>query len=250
MPVASPELADFPLSKGRRRTACIHEAGHAVISAISGEHVYRVAVAPEGDPGSWTFRGRRGRRAERGLLGVCRASGGWLMSEFLGWNKATCCYEADRQGFEDHNRLLAEFMASSDSENTRKASRYVAAEMRRSVRGHLCGFLAGRIAEQINEGRRDYRLTARHEDQGDDLVRAGAIARILPSPRREIEHALGVVDCIFRKPSVWRFVVGLADELERVGDIKDLGGLLPDPQPDWPPPPPRRASTPKARASR
>ena len=251
MPVVSPEPC-LPLSKQRRREICVHEAGHAIVHAIGGSFVYRVAVAPEGDTGSWTFQGRKGD-AETGLAGVCETSDCFSAYRFLRWSSDAGCYEVDRRGFEERNRQLASFAATMAKPGIARyitSQQSIAAKARRVVRANLCGILAGLIAEQIYIGQEVFiPLADGLYGPGDDLVRAEAIAMILPR-RRELEHAAGVVEDALRDPATWGRVIRLADELERVGDIEDLGGLLPYPQPDWPPPPPRRASTPKARASR
>lgn len=44
------------LNAERRREVCFHEAGHAIVHALGGAMIHRLAVAPEGatEPEIWT----------------------------------------------------------------------------------------------------------------------------------------------------------------------------------------------------
>ncbi len=230
----APELI---LTKEKRRAVCVHEAGHAVIFALGGAFVHRLAVAPEGNDGTWTIEGRKGGTLTD-LWGVCQPSDFWEMQMRLTWDESELTWKADRKGFDASMRQMQAQLAESRSPYAR---RYIA-ETRRIVRAHVCGCIAGPAAEQIYNGEEvwldepDY-----FADRGEDLVLAQARSWLLPY-RNEYGHACQITEAALRRPDIWGRVIRLADELERCGDMDDeLDGLLPDPLPGWPSSPGSRA---------
>jgi hypothetical protein len=225
------------LTKEYRRVVCVHEAGHAVIFALGGALIHRLAVAPEGDDGTWTIDGRKGGTLTD-LWGVCQASDFFEMDRAMKWNEAELTWEADRKGFDASMRQMQAHLAESRSPYAR---RYIA-ETRRIVRAHVCGSIAGPAAEQIFNGEEvwldepdDY------SNRGEDIVIAQARSWLLPY-RNEYTHAVEVTEAALRRPDIWERVIRLADKLERLGDMDDeLDGLLPDPLPGWPSSPGSRA---------
>jgi hypothetical protein len=231
------DIPKLILTKEKRRAVCVHEAGHAVIHALGGSIVHRVAVAPEGNDGTWAIEGRKGGTLTD-LWGVCQASDFWEMQIRLTWNEAELTWEADRKGFDASMREMQSHLAKH---NRQHARRYVA-DTRRIVRAHVCGGIAGPAAEQIYNAEEvwldepDY-----FADRGEDLVLAQARSWLLPY-RNEYGHACQVTEAALRRPDIWERVIRLADELERLGDMDDeLDGFLPDALPGWPSSPGSRA---------
>lgn len=228
----------FLLTKERRRAVCVHEAGHAVIFALGGAFVHRLAVAPEGDTGDWTIESREGGTLADSW-GVCQLTSYVSMQRFMQWKDDECAWEVDRKGFDAHERQVQASLAEAGSPRARTH----VAENRRIVRAHICGEVAGPAAEQIFLGESDLWLFE-PSDYGNPTNELGvALARswLLPY-RNEYRHACQVTEAALRRPHIWERVMRLADELERVGDMTDeLDGFLPDPLPGWPSSPGSRA---------
>jgi hypothetical protein len=221
----APEVSLFAyaLTPERRRAVCVHEAGHAVMHALGGSWVYRVAVAPEGAT-DWQTTGRKGA-ALADLWGVCCPSdspGQW----FIRWDPGNCEFSADRQRF-------AELLAVMES-SYRGSKR----EQWRQIRAHVCAGLAGPAAEQLHEGEAEPYLFEGDLDRADDITYAQALSWLLPW-RSEFDHAAQLTVQTLRRPEVWALVLSLADELERVGDMEDdvLLPYLPKAARSWPPSP-------------
>lgn len=217
------------LTKERRRAICVHEAGHAVIHALGGSFVYGLAVAPEGDNGTWVTQPRKGG-SQDGLWGMCDRSDFFSMTMFVRWNEDEWFWEADRKGFEQSLRQVESQLLEHRS---RHARRYVA-ESRRIVRAHICGAVAGPAAEQIfNDEEVWLDEPDDYENANEDIVKAQGWAGLLPY-RNEYRHACEVTEAALRRPDIWERVMRLADELERVGDMEDFEGFLPEQLPGWP----------------
>jgi hypothetical protein len=225
------------LTKEQRRAVCVHEAGHAVIFALGGARIHRLAVAPEGDDGTWTIDSRKGGTLTD-LWGVCQPSDFWEMQMRLTWNEAELTWEADRKGFDAFMRQMQAHLAECRSPYAR---RYIA-ETRRIVRAHVCGCIAGPAAEQIFNGGDVWLDEAvDYSNATEDIVIAQARSWLLPY-RNEYTHAVEVTEAALRRPDIWERVIRLADELERLGDMEDeLDGFLPDALPGWPSSPGSRA---------
>lgn len=206
------------LSREERRATCVHEAGHAVLHALGGAFVYRVAVAPEGAT-EWTTTARKGELLAD-LWGVCELSGSPAQG-FIRWDAENLCMAADRTGFDAMLRWL--------DGHTRGARR----EGYRAIRAAVCATLGGPAAEAIFKGQEpDFLADTGGPD--DDLTRAEALCWLLPW-RTEREHLEALTVQALRQPDVWALVLRLADALELAGDMDDLRGFLPAPVPSWPP---------------
>lgn len=84
------------LTKERRRSVCVHEAGHAVIFALCGIFVFRVAVAPEGAE-SWEIESRNGKMMTD-LWGMCSTSDAPIdVGLLLEWSEEDGFYRVNRQ---------------------------------------------------------------------------------------------------------------------------------------------------------
>lgn len=209
-----------PLTKELRRATCVHEAGHAVVHALGGTDVYRVAVAPVGAT-SWGFTTRKGR-ASTDLWGVCEPGPSLFASIFMRWNANESCISVDSKG-------LRQYLSRLDKGVRREAWR--------ELRAALCASEAGPIAEALYLGIEPEPDYFGQEGVHDDAKNSMALDALLPW-RNELEamHALTVQ--ALRRPDVWGAVLRLADELERVGDLTDaFEGLLPEAVPGWPPSP-------------
>jgi hypothetical protein len=211
-------MSALRLSREERRVTCVHEAGHAVLHALGGAFVYRVAVAPEGAT-DWTTTARKGQMMTD-LWGVCESSG-TLAEMFIRWVPDDLCMAADRVMFENTLRRLDERTPGSGR------------EARRQVRAHAVAALAGPAAEAIFKGEAPA-LCEGNWGPNDDVTRAEALCWLLPW-RTERDHLEALTVRTLRDPAVWALVLRLADALERTGDLEELREYLPAPVPNWPP---------------
>lgn len=213
-------MSPYALTRERRREVCVHEAAHAVMNALGGAFVYRVAVAPEGAT-DWTTKSRHGAEMTD-LWGVCSPSDSPAFL-YVRWDAAEGCFAADRPGWRDFLRMVETHQAG--------ASR----ELRRQLRAHLVGCLAGPAASQLFEQPNEEPYLEEGEwGIGDDIAKARAYSWLLPW-RNEFEHLAALTVATLRRPDVWALVLRVADALEVAGELEEeLDGLLPDSVTGWP----------------
>lgn len=215
------------LTQEQRRAICFREAARAVIHALGGARVYRVAVAPAGST-SWHYQPRKGRE-EVDLLGVCEASDVPSVTMHVQWDEKAEQFVGDREGFEQLAEKARGIVVKgrppmSQSENLEA--------WRRMVRAHVCSRLAGFVAASIYP---QGALAAELDpiEFKHDLAVADGLSRLLPPG--ELENLKRTTDETLRTQSAMARVTALAEELERVGDIADqLADYLPEPLEGWP----------------
>lgn len=216
------------LTREMRRVVCIHEAGHAVIHALGGALVHRVAVAPEGC-NAWSYQARKGTGAVD-LWGACESSDLTLVNMHLSWDDDEGCYQANEEGFNGMMRSL------SLSQGAARGKQFLS-DLNREMRVAMCAALAGPVAEAIYEDRPfdAWDPEGWGEPEGD-LAWADGIAQLLPQ-REELDHASTLTLEALSRPEIWARVISLADELERVGDMNmdAVAAYLPQAAGDWPP---------------
>ncbi|SAL76525.1 hypothetical protein AWB68_05004 [Caballeronia choica] len=222
-------------TKAMRRATCVHEAAHAVFYALGGVSVYRMAVAPEGCT-DWSIESWKGD-----LCGWCEAS------EFFGLDYLSWCPDeyggAYRPSLNAWRSLQSQIPLSGRHESNR------------ITRAHICALLAGPIAGGIldNAVDGDEFEAVDYDDfeavdyiggyvlagglrRGNDIAIAEGLATLLYS-RNEYDHLATLTLATLRRPDVWAMVLRLAGKLERLGDIVEFPGLLPEAVPHWPPSP-------------
>ena len=116
---------------------CIHEAAHAVVHALGGASIYSLAVAPEGST-NWTYEHRKGG-ISTDLYGACAISD--IFTPWLQWSEDELGYQIDK----DALKLISNFYRTKG----------LLAEHRRQIRAHVCGLLAGPLADEIYDGEQD-----------------------------------------------------------------------------------------------
>jgi hypothetical protein len=209
------------LTKKVRLDVCVHEAAHAVISALGRVGVFSVEVAPLGAT-EWVTEGRKGGELTD-LWGICRTSDQGFASYF-NWNEANCEYDFNSDLFTKSLRLCP--------------SRSAVTETYRAIRADVCGIFAGPIADQIREGCDLDNLYLEPVDPvpGDDLVRAQAFCRLLPF-RDEFWHLADETYGVLKEPEIQQMVARTAYALEVSGKLegRELNSLLPQPRRNWPP---------------
>lgn len=210
-----------------RRLVCVHEAAHAVVFALGGVHVYSLQVAPVG-AADWVAVGRKGSLIED-AWGLCSTSDPPAQHCMLRSEDGGACVD---------RALLAE---SIELFRGRCGDRGVR-EFRRSVRAHICGILAGPIAEDLAYGEEPNLWPEDEMTAHADVAVAGAMSAMLPGWMRAYWRMVDETRRVLESPDVWERVQRVAGELERVGMI-EYGPFLADALP------PRRAGWPRARPS-
>jgi hypothetical protein len=217
------------LTQEHRRAICFREAGRAVIHALAGEQVYRVAVAPAGSA-SWRYQPRKGREVVD-VLGVCEASDAPSVAMHVRWDEDAVRFVGDREGFE---RLVEQARGIVVKGQQPKSHDEILEEWRHLVRAHVCSKLAGAVAASIYTQRAFEIEMARDDAEFEhDVAVADGMSQLLP--QGELEHLVRVTDETLRAPSAWERVAALAEELERLGDMAEqLEDYLPEPLTGWP----------------
>ena len=208
------------LSRAERRATCFHEAGHAVVFALGGVAVARVAVAPEGAE-AWRTPSSNGRTCSD-LWGLCVKAELVLPRQLLRWLMSEGALSPDGSGY-------AKALESPEGQALVEA---LGPRQRRDIRAQLAGLLAGPVAEQISRGE-GVRIVA--ETAQGDIVKARALASLLGEPG-EFARLAGLTEAALREPVLWARVTALADALEAVGHVEaGLRDYLPAADPAWPP---------------
>ncbi|MBF3496276.1 hypothetical protein [Burkholderia pseudomallei] len=218
------------LSQEHRRAICFQEAGRAVIHALGGARVYRVAIAPTGSS-AWCYQPRKGGEVVD-RLGICEASDVPTVTMNIHWDEGARRYVGDRDGFEWYVNLTRGVALKGQLPASPRDHQE---EWHRLVRAHLCSRLAGPVAANVY-AERAFEMQAAMADAAfeHDLAVADGLAQLLPPGA--LEHLVRVTVETLRTPSVWGRVTALAEELECVGDMADqLDDYLPKPLKGWPP---------------
>jgi len=209
-------------SRQERDTTCIHEAAHAVLFALGGIAVYRLAVAPLGAV-AWRTGSRNGRFCS-GLWGLCEKADLILPRPFLRWLMHEGGLRADALGYES---LLQQ------PEGRAQAAGF-APILQQQIRAQMLGLLAGSLAEQLHQGQSPQLQAA---DDRHEIAKAQDLAWLLTGPA-EFAHAAEQAEKKLREPTIWAQVATLAEALAAAGELSSgLRTYLPNPLPDWPPAP-------------
>ncbi|MCO1372488.1 hypothetical protein L0Z42_18485 [Burkholderia multivorans] len=222
-------------SQEQRRAVCFHIAGRAVIHALAGAHVYRVAVAPIHSP-NWTYEPRKGS-VLTGFDGYCEASDVPQISQSVVWSDKDGRFVGDREKFEDiieqsraaFNLLKPEFRKS---EFPASAEQYLE-QWRDLVRAHVAARWAGPMAQLIQvHGRFDEKKARGDSEFEHDISVADGMFQLLPE--NELSRILHITETSLREPGVWQQVGRLADALGRLGEVgRGLNEYLPESAVDW-----------------
>jgi hypothetical protein len=238
----------YRLTVEHRHQLCVHLAAHAVIGHMSGACVYMLAVAPRGVR-SWAIAERKTREIGP-IWGICSTSD--LYCTHMQWDEDRQTYAVDRAGWEA--QIEREHASMAKCHRKPKQDRELVpvdsliAARRHEIRAHVCGFLAGHIADGITVGMtagEALRLYDRRDTQYvggvSDIVIAEGLAGLLQPG--EYENAVHVTEEVLRRPKVWKSVNRLARALEKFGLLEgsecevDMYDLMPKALPDWPPAP-------------
>ena len=210
------------LSRAERRATCFHEAGHAVVFALGGVAVTRVAVAPEGAT-EWRTPSSNGRTCSD-LWGLCVKAELVLPRQLLRWLMSEGALSPDGSGY-------AKVLESPEGQALVEA---LGPRQRRDIRAQMAGLLAGPVAERIFRG--EAAPIAVEAGRGD-AAKAWALAALLGDPA-EFAHAARLAEATLREPVRWAQVGALAAALEAAGHVEaGIRGFLPAADPAWPPAP-------------
>lgn len=218
------------LSQEQRRAVCFHVAGRAVIHALAGAHVYRVAVAPM-HSADWTYQTRKGS-ALTGFDGYCEASDVPQISRSVAWSDDDERFIGDRDEFE---RIVEQSRAGlklASPESVSSSEQFL--ELWRGlVRAHIAARWAGPMAQLIHVCGEFDEESARDDSEFEhDISVADGMLQLLPEG--ELVHILRRTESSLREPAAWRQVEALADALGRLGELGgELGQYLPEPRADW-----------------
>ncbi|WP_287497863.1 hypothetical protein [Pandoraea sp. CB10b_02] len=222
-------------SQEQRRAVCFYVAGRAVIHALAGAHVYRVAVAPMNSP-NWTYEPRKGS-VLTGFDGYCEASDVPEIHMNVRWDDQAGRFVGYREGFETtienrrstFNLLKPEFRTT---ESAPSAEQYLEA-WRELARAHVAARWAGPMAQLIHvQGQFDEQDARDDLEFEHDISVADGIFQLLPEDG--LSHILHTTETSLREPAVWRQVNRLADALGQLGEVgRGLNEYLPEPRADW-----------------
>lgn len=189
------------LSTSDRKLACLHEAGHAFVHALTGNKVISLIVADAGRFGS-IVQGRR-----------CRVLKG---------NAGVCAYEPKNPalGFSDEEMEMLDWWMVADTLD--------------EIRAEICATLAGYAAEVVLDGEE----AKFSEEYGSDFWRVAALCKLLPDPLEEYKRLLDTTENLMMHIKNGRRIKKLAKILEKDGriDFKNnrvAAQLLPEPRYGW-----------------
>lgn len=208
-----------------RLEVCYHEAAHAVVHALGGASVFKLAVAPVGST-DWEIENRKGFLISD-AWGVCESStppSTVLMN--IHWDDEKNQYIANRKNFSAMVKSIAGFL-----KNYRN-------DLNRVLRAQICGNLAGPIATGIfYDQEACLESSPCKYQEGGDIAFSIALSMFLPqSSARELLHAKCIVKELLQTPSIWTTIQTLALALERQGemDSSKLEPFLPEQLDNWP----------------
>jgi hypothetical protein len=243
---------DYRLTAEHRHQLCVHLAAHAAISSLGGAFVYMLAVPGVGVH-SWTIDERKSDVTEQ-IWARCSTSD--FYCNYIEWDSDGQIYTANRaqweknleQDYESRTspRDPQQTVVGTFSKDDVSIDTFIS-EQRRQVRTHVCGYLAGHIADGITAGMsaaEALKLYDRRDTQRvgkSDIVVARGLAALLPPG--EYENAIRVTEEALRRSEIWHAVIRVAEQLEQLGLIEsdeceiDLDEWLPLDVEDWPPAP-------------
>jgi hypothetical protein len=107
-------------------------------------------------------------------------------------------------------------------------------KMDRGTRAEVCSMLAGPMAEAMAAGEDVWDLLQPPEDE---VHEAQGLAQACLPGRDEFEQAFLITRRTLCEPRIWAHVIRLAEEVERLGTVKNPDAFLPPQIPHWPPSP-------------
>lgn len=205
------------LTKEKRKEYCVREAAQAVVHALGGSVVYRVAVAPIGAK-EWEIEGRKGG-VKKDIFSDCQTSDIMTINPYI---------QVDEAGnFVVHADAYKSFVAGIDA----KIPNYLR-DSSREIRLHMYGEIANLIAPQIQIG-----VEASVDEEDSSYTYANVYAQFLSGNADvEFSEAVNLIEDLLKQEEVWRQVTLLAEELEKTGDMDEaqIEGFLPQPLVNWP----------------
>lgn len=206
------------LTKEKRKEYCVREAAQAVVHALGGSAVYRLAVAPTGVK-EWEIEGRKGG-VKKGIFSDCQTSDLMIINPYI---------QVDEGGnFEVQDEAFKSFVANIDENKMPNFSRNVF----REIRLHLYGEVANLIASQVQSG-----IEVRPDEEDSSYTYANVYAHFLPRDADvEFTDAVNLIEDLLQQDEVWKKVTLLAEELDKTGDMDEvqIEGFLPQPLVNWP----------------
>ncbi|MBG1251939.1 hypothetical protein F4W02_33590 [Burkholderia pseudomallei] len=204
--------------------------GRAVIHALAGAHVYRVAVAPMHSP-DWTYHPRKGAALE-GFDGYCEASDVPQINRSVAWSDKDGRFVGDREEFEAIIEQSRSAYELANPGSIPSAEQFLE-PWRELVRAHIAARWAGPMAQLIHVcGELDEQSARDDSEFEHDISVADGMLQLLPEG--ELPHILRRTESTLREPAVWARVGALADVLDRLGEVgRELGQYLPEPRADW-----------------
>lgn len=218
------------LSAEERRFTCIHEAAHAAVHGVAGMGLVGVKVA---EVGAQSFQAEG--HPDLTLVsqwGMERFDGNPVMPGFMPWSEEDG-YKGNRPAFDEY----LEFMDAQV-----KSEPVFSVGIRQLVRAHLCAILAGPIAESIARGSVVEARLGDERGELDDLARVTGLLDLITDAGDDrhamFKHFQGETGKLLCEPGVWSAVTGMADLLEKQGELgnAELTRLAPDWRPEWPTP--------------